>query len=160
MYPYFWARPGNDLTGWTDRVLATDHDDVMREFLAAGYARILVPVRPGFAEAVCHFVETKTPYSGLGDPTVDDPLYRSIVAELKEQDGADQYEVPVGEPWSAPMREFWRGTGALSGTQRSAAGTWGPATLTVGGPFPARTTTIWLSRSAGLPSRWITPLGT
>ena len=40
------------------------------------------------------------------------------------------------------------------------AGCAGPSTLTTGGPCPDRTTTISLSVSPGLASRWIAPFGT
>lgn len=36
----------------------------------------------------------------------------------------------------------------------------GPSTLTVGTPWPARTTTMWLSASLGFDSRWMAPAGT
>lgn len=46
-YPYFWARPG----GWADRFHARNMDPFLEEFLKAGYARVVVPVRPGFEAA-------------------------------------------------------------------------------------------------------------
>ena len=53
-YPYFWGRKDY----WIDKALLDDADDEFRDFLRAGSARVLLPVRPGFKGAVTHFMET------------------------------------------------------------------------------------------------------
>jgi hypothetical protein len=94
-YPYFWARTDR----WAEHFRLGDRDPVFEEFLRAGSARVVVPVRPGLEAAVSHFIATRVPWNGQGEPTIDDPLYQNIVAEIKERAGAGKGEIPVGEPW-------------------------------------------------------------
>jgi len=58
-----------------------------------------VPVHPAYNDAVLHYVETGAIWNGGTPPHLDDPLFISIVEELKaatdDLDGA----VPEGEPW-------------------------------------------------------------
>ena len=51
-YPYFWGRKDD----WSKNVLLDDNDPMFAEFLRAGAARVVVPVRPGFEEAVASFL--------------------------------------------------------------------------------------------------------
>lgn len=95
-YPYFWARK----TTWIDRFVKQDVDPQFLEFLKAGAARVVVPVRPGFEVAVTHFIETGKIWGGDGEPPqINSPLYVSIVDEIRERTGAPQGEIAVGEPW-------------------------------------------------------------
>jgi len=98
-YPYFWARPG----GWADRFHARNMDPQLEEFLKAGYARVVVPVRTGFEAAVSYFMETEQVWNGEGEPPINHPLYKPIVDEIKERTGADLGEVPVGDPWETRL---------------------------------------------------------
>ena len=98
-YPYFWARQG----GWADRFHARNMDPALEDFLKAGYARVVVPVRPGFEAAVSYYLETRILWAGDGEPPLNDPLYKSIVDEIKERTGGDQNEVPVDEPWETRL---------------------------------------------------------
>lgn len=94
-YPYFWAR----IEQWADRFHIRNLDPAFEEFLRAGSARVVVPVRPGLEAAVAHFLVTGVVWNGEGEPTVEDPKYRPIVEEIKERAGAKKGEVKVGEPW-------------------------------------------------------------
>jgi hypothetical protein len=95
-YPYFWARKSK----WIDRFVKQDVDPAFLEFLRAGSARVVVPVRPGFEVAVTHFMETGKIWGGEGDPPeINSPLYVSIVDEIRERTGAPQGEMSVGDPW-------------------------------------------------------------
>lgn len=98
-YPYFWARPG----GWADRFHARNMDPEFEEFLKAGYARVVVPVRVGFDAAVSYFMEKGEVWNGEGEPPINHPLYKPIVDEIKERTGADLGEVPVGDPWETRL---------------------------------------------------------
>lgn len=98
-YPYFWARPG----GWADRFHARNMDPELEEFLKAGYARVVVPVRAGFHHAVSYFMQEGKVWNGQGEPPIDHPLYKPIVDEIKERTGADLGEVPVGDPWETRL---------------------------------------------------------
>jgi hypothetical protein len=57
------------------------------------------PVRPGFEEAVLHYLETGQIWAGGPPPTVNSELYVPIVKEIEEAEGAPGEEVAEGEPW-------------------------------------------------------------
>src|SRR5690606_29128002 len=103
LYPYYWARPGDDQKGWINRILTNEHDFSFNDFLQAGYARVVVPVREGFEAAVSFFIEQGYVYNSIGEPQLNDPLYISIVDEIKERTGASQDEIPVGNPWETRL---------------------------------------------------------
>ena len=95
-YPYYWARPAT----WPDRLLREDVDPAFLEFVKAGAARVVLPVRPGFEVALSHYLETGDIWNGEGEtPQIESPTYLPIVTEIMERTGAGQGEVPVGEPW-------------------------------------------------------------
>ena len=95
-YPYFWSRKAT----WVERFSKQEIDPVFLEFLRAGSARVVVPVRPGFEAAVTHFQETGKLWGGDGEPPrINSPLYVSIIDEIRERTGAPRGEIPVGEPW-------------------------------------------------------------
>ena len=94
-YPYFWI----DKPSWPDRVNLQSADVVFAAFLRAGYARVLVPVTPAYRHAVLYFLNSGGQiWNGSDPPTIDDPLYVSIVDELE---GAPEERVPVDEPVGA-----------------------------------------------------------
>jgi hypothetical protein len=95
LYPYFWGWK----RAWSKRMLLEDSDPSFAEFLRAGAARVVFPVRPGFEEAVLHYLETGQIWSGGPPPTVNSELYVPIVKEIQEAEGAPGEEVPEGEPW-------------------------------------------------------------
>ena len=105
-YPYFWARRET----WGDRFRRTEVDPKFLEFLQAGSARVVVPVRPGFEAAVLHFLETLEAtgtgeiWNGSGEPPpITSPLYVSIVREIQERSNASLGEIAVGEPWRTTL---------------------------------------------------------
>lgn len=102
-YPYYWARPLDDCSGWTDRALSQNPSFTMEEFLKAGYARVVVPVREGFDRAVSYFIENGEVFSGEGQPDVTNPLYISIVDEIRERTQAGKDEIAVDEPWETRL---------------------------------------------------------
>jgi hypothetical protein len=124
-YPYFWARKST----WIDRFVKQDVDPVFLDFLRAGSARVVVPVRPGFEVAVTHFIETGKIWGGDGDPpAINSPLYVSIVDEIRERTGAPQGEQPVGDPWDVRVPTVLvivREEGDLPRWERVAPGEWG-----------------------------------
>ena len=94
-YPYFWGwKPA-----WKQRMLLDDIDPQFSDFLRAGAARLVIPVRPGFEAAVAHYLETGEIWNGGPAPSVNDETYVPIVKEIQESQGAPGDEVPVGEPW-------------------------------------------------------------
>lgn len=84
-YPYFWGRKEN----WDTNYLISDPDPQFMEFLRAGAARVIVPVHPLYNETVLHYLATNEIWNGGKPPTIDDPLYVSIVDELKADSGAE-----------------------------------------------------------------------
>lgn len=94
-YPYFWARKKE----WLKLNAIEDVDPQFKDFLTSGYARVVVPVRPGFETAVEHFRQTGQIWSGGKLPDISDPDYLPIAQEIKEKLDAPGEEEPVGEPW-------------------------------------------------------------
>lgn len=84
-YPYFWGRKDN----WIDNLHLSDPDPTFEKFLQAGAARVLVPVRPGYEQAILHYLETETGeiWEGGDPPHVEDDFYVSIVDAIKEDQG-------------------------------------------------------------------------
>lgn len=98
-YPYFWGWK----QAWGKRMLLEDTDPAFATFLRAGAARVVFPVRPGFEEAVLHYLETGKIWNGGPPPTVNDKLYVPIVKEIQEAEGAPGEELPQGEPWPVTL---------------------------------------------------------
>lgn len=84
-YPYYWA----NRKSWQEFYLTESLDPLFRSFLQAGMARIIVTVKPGFEAAVQFFLETGLIWNGGVVPVIGDPMYMSIVDEMRQ---------PVGEP--------------------------------------------------------------
>jgi hypothetical protein len=84
-YPYFYGRKAN----WAKRMQLTDKDTLFQKFLQAGYARVVVPVRPGFERLAMLYswlpqMINCTDLSGTWVPGIDNPLHQAIADELKE----------------------------------------------------------------------------
>lgn len=94
-YPYFWGWKD----GWQKHVLLDDVDLDFADFLRAGAARVVFPVRPGFEAAIIHYLDTSEIWNGGPPPDISSSLYVPIVKEIQEATGAPGSEVPVGDPW-------------------------------------------------------------
>ncbi|MET3034806.1 hypothetical protein ABXT08_01770 [Chryseobacterium sp. NRRL B-14859] len=90
LYPYYWANK----TEWTSLYQSEDVDPLFRAFLQSGMARVIVTVRPGFEDAVQFYMATGKIWNGGEVPVIGDPLYLSIVDEMKEPKGVKQ-----GKAW-------------------------------------------------------------
>jgi hypothetical protein len=79
-YPYFWGRKCK----W--KVLSTinNADPLFTQFLQSGYARVVVPIRPGMEEAVFNYLKTGKVWNGQGIPVIGSPFYVDILQELKD----------------------------------------------------------------------------
>ncbi|MDH5414820.1 MAG: hypothetical protein OEW87_11835, partial [Flavobacteriaceae bacterium] len=97
-YPYYWA----DQCKWIELFQSKDAaDPIFQAFLQSGMARIVVPVRIGFEEAVSYFMETGEIWNGGGlvlDSESD--LYLSIVEEMQEIEGVVEEEWQTTVPTS------------------------------------------------------------
>ncbi|HEX7871109.1 MAG TPA: hypothetical protein VF455_13455, partial [Chryseobacterium sp.] len=83
-----------DREKWSSMYQFDDNDPTFRAFMQSGMARVIVTVRPGFEEAVRHFLATGQIWNGGEVPVIDDPLFLSIVDEMRAAVGKKQ-----GEPW-------------------------------------------------------------
>jgi len=85
-YPYFWGRKNE----WVDVFNLEDIDPTFEKFLKAGFARVWVPVRPGFENALANYLCTGETWDEKDAPLCEDkgdkeiPLL-SIIDEIKEQ---------------------------------------------------------------------------
>ena len=95
LYSYFWSRKNQ----WMNKVTREDRDAEFADFLKAGAARVVVPVRPGFEQAITHFMETGEIWEGGDLPAINSPLYVPLLDEIKAGDQARSAEVPYGTPW-------------------------------------------------------------
>lgn len=94
-YPYYWAH----ISRWQDRIAFADDDPLFESFMKAGAARVVVPVRRGFENAVSHFMDTGEIWEGGELPAIGSALFVPIDVELREKLGAPGNEVAQGEPW-------------------------------------------------------------
>ena len=92
-YPYYWANKDE----WKDLYQFESNDAVFRSFMQAGMARVIVTVKPGFEDAVMHYIAFGQIWNGGQMPVLGNPLYLSIIDELKEQ------EYTVEETWTTTL---------------------------------------------------------
>ena len=91
--PFFWGNKSNWKTMYRNDI----DDPLFHSFLQAGMARVVVSVRQGFEKAVMYFMATGKPWDGGTVPVIDDPLFLSIVEDLKLQDSV------VEETWETTV---------------------------------------------------------
>jgi hypothetical protein len=84
-YPYFWNQKPN----WIYIGNRKDADPLFTKFLQAGYARVVVPVRDSYRDALLHYLASPWGeiWNGGEVPAPKDPMYVSIVDEFKEENG-------------------------------------------------------------------------
>lgn len=97
-YPYFWGRRAR----WGELILIQDISPQFEEFLKAGAARVVVPVRPGFEGALLHYQETGFLWMGEEMPDMFSEQYVSIIEEIKARNFAPGKEVCVAE-WDTKL---------------------------------------------------------
>ncbi|TDQ28613.1 hypothetical protein [Tenacibaculum caenipelagi] len=84
-YPYFYGAEDN----WDANFEYNEGSDpIFQAFLQSGMARAVVPVRPGFEEAVNWYMKTGETWLGQGMVTdMDDDLYVSVAEEMQTIEG-------------------------------------------------------------------------
>ncbi len=95
-YPYYWG----ERCDWEEKMLLdVPSDPLFVKFLQSGMARVVVPVRRGFEDAVTYFLDTGEIWNG-GDLVLDtdDDLYLSVADELQEIKGMVEDEWPTRLP--------------------------------------------------------------
>ncbi len=99
-YPYYWATPPR----WVELIAREDQaDPAFTSFLQAGAARVLIAVRPGFEQAVMHYLATREPWDGGTAPMIGDPLYLPVYLEIKERQDDYAGSTRVGDPWTVTV---------------------------------------------------------
>jgi hypothetical protein len=98
-YPYFWG----EKSSWVSKLTINDPDPVFDEFLKSGFARVVVPARPGFEGAIDHFMRFGVPWNGGPLPPITSGVYVPIANELAERLGKPEQEVPQGDPWDVTL---------------------------------------------------------
>lgn len=88
LYPYFW---GSDDVA-REKMLFEHTDPTHREFLRAGYARVVVPIRPGFEETFTQLLDTGV-FSGTGNSP-----YLTIAEEVAAFARTNYAGVPPANP--------------------------------------------------------------
>jgi hypothetical protein len=96
-YPYFWGREEN----WFNRAMLRDDDPLFAEFLKAGEARVVVPVRQWFEPAILHFLDTGEIWNGGDVPKIGSSLYVSIIQEI--EDSQKDPEMTLLDHWEVTV---------------------------------------------------------
>ncbi len=96
-YPYFWGRKEE----WINTLNLKDNDPLFEQFLKAGYAKVEVPIRPGYENEVFERVTVSTNFGTEADtstlPDNDEAEnYLSVFTEVIESLGHDFGEQPPG----------------------------------------------------------------
>jgi hypothetical protein len=99
LYPYFWGRRST----WLDRLALDAADPEYAAFLRAGSARVQVAVRPGFENAVFHYLDTGEIWDGGDPPTATSTEYVALADEIAAATDRAADEVPVGDPWEVRL---------------------------------------------------------
>jgi hypothetical protein len=95
-YPYFWSDGGS----WKERTGVQHPDPLFDTFLRAGFARVILPVRPAAVQALMYYLLTDLPWLGEDAPAPGDDLYLNLVEEIRSQTEPPENEEAVGEPWT------------------------------------------------------------
>jgi hypothetical protein len=98
-YPYYWGRRQN----WYGNAVLDHADPLFAEFLKAGAARVVIPVRPQLEGDVRYFLMTGQIWRGGGLPEITNTDYLPITEEVKARDNAPGTEQPQGNPWEVTL---------------------------------------------------------
>ena len=98
-YPYYWGRSRT----WYDKAVADNPDPLFAEFLKAGAARVVIPVRPQLEGDLRYFLMTGQLWGGGAMPEITDSDYLPITQEIQDRDNAPGTETPQGEPWEVTL---------------------------------------------------------
>lgn len=97
-YPYYWARRDQ----WTELEKLETADPDLARFLRSGSARVVVPARPGFDEAVQHWLMWRQPWGGGAPPVPGEALYLSVAEEIRDLTQPPPDGVP-GDSWEVRL---------------------------------------------------------
>jgi len=94
-YPYFWSRKKK----WVVLKNHQDTDPLFTKFLQAGYARVLVPVRPEMLGDILYYCKTGQLWSGGNPPAFTDPNYISLLTEIQNSQGITDENPDMIKEW-------------------------------------------------------------
>ncbi|WP_326762809.1 hypothetical protein OHB35_53065 [Streptomyces phaeochromogenes] len=96
-YPYFWTGRRD----WPEALARTDPDPLFTQFLRAGSARVVLPVRPGFESVVASRLHLTLPSPAVpaSAPQPSDGPYLDIAEEIRAAQDVTAGGVPSGPPW-------------------------------------------------------------
>jgi len=106
-YSYFWARQDQ----WIHKLNIYDNDPLFTDFLKAGSARVLIPVRPTYNDVISYYMLTggeiwgkdgNPPLILKNDGSLND-LFISIADELRNQTDDLANATAEGEPWEVVL---------------------------------------------------------
>ena len=91
---YFWGAKKH----WMTNLQWEDTDPLFGQFLRAGSCKVVISVRPGFEEAVLHFLRTGELWEGGEVPAISDEQYVTMLKELRS---SPTFTEPIaeGDPW-------------------------------------------------------------
>ncbi len=97
-HPYYWA--GEER--WADLAQAAGADPVFEQFLRAGSASVVVPVRPGYERPVVFFLKTGLIWGGGYLSLLTSPDMLDVYADVER---GRQFDPPlqVGESWQVQL---------------------------------------------------------
>lgn len=83
-YPYYWSRKCT----WEDKMKEESDDMIFEKFLQSGFAKLQIPVRPGFEHQIQHFLAFGEIWEDNDTPPLPgDPYYVSMAQEIREERG-------------------------------------------------------------------------
>jgi hypothetical protein len=100
LYPYFWTGRSD----WPEALQRQDADPSFRDFLRAGAARIVLPVRRGWEQMVgsrlsLHLPAWPNEPKTSTAPFLNDDPFLEITEEIREAQDQLRGGVPSGDPW-------------------------------------------------------------
>lgn len=104
LYPYYWAPS----VQWPELQPIEGTDDDYARFLRSGAARVVVAARPGYANAVNHWLWFGRPWGGGPAPAPGDEAYVSVADEIRALNQAPDDGEPQ-ESWEVrlPTTLLW-----------------------------------------------------
>jgi hypothetical protein len=101
LYPYFWT----DKERWAELYRASPSGDALfDDFLKAGYAKVVVPLRPSYERSLLYYLRTNLIWAGGEVPAFDDDGHLSLLEELHDSVQLEKGDgKPVGPSWDVTL---------------------------------------------------------
>ncbi|NER80651.1 MAG: hypothetical protein F6K42_13975 [Leptolyngbya sp. SIO1D8] len=101
LYPYFWT----DKKRWHHLYRQPESGDALfDQFLKAGYARVVVPLRPNYERSILYYLKTNMIWAGGEVPAFENDTHLSLLEELHNSVQLEKGNgTPVGESWDVRL---------------------------------------------------------